>query len=75
LWALLFFRIDIMDKVEDELEFHRHDGDLKMVVCLEWRNLVQPELRAVPRVDDPFLIERGDPHPHYISGPTHPLRK
>ena len=42
-----------MDKVEDELEFHRHDGDLEMVVRLEWRNLVQPELRAVPCVDGP----------------------
>jgi hypothetical protein len=53
LWALLFFRIDIMDKVEDKLEFHRRDGDLEMVVRLEWRNLVQPELRAGPRVDGP----------------------
>lgn len=50
-----------MDKVEDELEFHRHNGDLEMVVRLEWRNLVQPELRAVPRVDSPFLFERGLP--------------
>jgi hypothetical protein len=53
LWALLFFRIDIIDKVEDELEFHRRGEDLEMVVRLEWRNLVQPELPAVPRVDSP----------------------
>jgi hypothetical protein len=52
-----FFRIDIMDKVEDELEFHRHNGDLEMVVRLEWRNLVQPELRAVPHVDGPSSKE------------------
>ena len=31
-------RIDILDEVEDELEFHQRDGDLQTAVRLEWRN-------------------------------------
>ena len=31
-------RIDILDEVEDEVEFHQRDGDLETAVRLEWRN-------------------------------------
>jgi hypothetical protein len=53
---------------------HRRDGDLEMVVCLEWRNWIQAEVRTVPGLDGPLLIERGDPHPYNRSNPTHPPR-
>jgi serine/threonine protein kinase len=63
-----------MDEVENELKFHRRDGDLEMVIRLEWRNLVQSDVCVVPRVDGPLVIERGDPHLHHRSSPTYPLR-
>ena len=64
-----------MDKVEDELEFHRRDGILRWSSASSGAAWSSLNCVQFPVVDGPLFIERGDPHPHHGSGPIHPLRK